>query len=143
MKTTLSIIMGCLLCAAVYAQDFTYSYDVAGNRIKREITQSQQQQILDNPEESLQTTAQEKNEPAFAVLLYPNPTSGILTLELPELQAGEQGSINVYSNMGQIVLQQRSVTAAQTLNLYNLLPGYYIVHITVGNKTVIKQIIKQ
>ncbi len=51
--------------------------------------------------------------------------------------------ITVHSQTGALVFQQKQVTAAQTLQLSSLLPGYYVVRIVVGEKMVIKGIIKQ
>jgi hypothetical protein len=135
--------------------NLTCTYDAAGNRVKREPAQAVPRPLSATTDSSGKTTAPQEaagrslqqqpaeNAPAFEVRLFPNPTLGMLTLELPELKAGETGEITVHSQMGALVFRQQRVTAIQTIYLSGLLPGYYAVRITVGNKVVVKGIIKQ
>ncbi len=155
-KITILLITVLYYSIAIAQQiNFVYTYDAAGNRVKRELAQplpvmplavvqqdSSLQLTQPEPVNAL-NTPQTQDAPAFEVRLFPNPTSGWVNLELPEWQAGETGQITVHSQTGALVFQQKQVTAAQTLQLSNLLPGYYLVRIVVGEKMVIKGIIKQ
>ena len=152
MKKTI-FVLACMLCSVIsFAQTFTYAYDAAGNRVLREAPEPPQAAVLSSvlPEKDSVVSstpalleAKAANEPAFAVNIYPNPTSGHLTLELPELQRNEQGEITIHSSMGQLVYRQASVSEIQSLSLYSLSPGYYIVRIVIGDKMVTKTVIKQ
>ena len=80
---------------------------------------------------------------AFPVILYPNPTYGQFTLELPDFKSGEKGYIIVYDQMGKAVINQKYVSLSQYFDISGVMPGYYIIHIMVNDKLVIKKIIKQ
>jgi hypothetical protein len=60
-----------------------------------------------------------------SVLLFPNPTNGQFTI------AGVAGdySVEVYNNMGQLLLRQDAVQANTTLNLQEQAAGVYHVHV--------------
>ena len=75
------------------------------------------------------------------VLLYPNPTTGDLKVELPEF-VGEGGLIKIYSSIGTLVYQQ-SVRAipegALTLHLHNLQAGMYLLSFQQGEQVQVSQ----
>ncbi len=62
--------------------------------------------------------------------LYPNPTTGTLTIELP---GGEGGSIALYNLLGQNVYQA-TLAGGQTTLALNLPPGLYLYRIGSGNQ---------
>lgn len=152
-----------LLCVQMKAQQkFTYGYDESGNRIKRELVSTMllmaAKDSMPEQEEEVSLTEQtaspfglqpftsqelEAKVDAFAVHIYPNPSNGVYTLELPELQDGEQGMLQVYSTLGQLVREQRAVRKVQSVNITGTMPGYYLVKVTVEGKVVVKTLIKQ
>ena len=144
-----------LLCVTMQAQQkFTYAYDEAGNRTKRELVStmalmaaadsSEVENTLDllNLKE-LQQDDNLKRQDAFKVQIYPNPSNGIYTIELPELQPNEHGTLQVYSVMGQIVQEYKNIRNLQVVNIASAMPGYYLVKIVVGEKEVAKTLIKR
>jgi hypothetical protein len=62
--------------------------------------------------------------------LYPNPTTGTLTIELP---GGQGGSMALYNLLGQSVYQTTLAGGQTTLTL-NLPPGLYLYRIGSGNQ---------
>ncbi len=64
--------------------------------------------------------------------LYPNPTTGTLTIELP---GGQGGSMALYNLLGQSVYQATLAGGQTTLTL-NLPPGLYLYRIGSGGKAV-------
>jgi hypothetical protein len=62
--------------------------------------------------------------------LYPNPTTGTLTIELP---GGQGGSMALYNLLGQNVYQA-TLAAGQTTLALNLPPGLYLYRIGSGNQ---------
>ncbi len=64
--------------------------------------------------------------------LYPNPTTGTLTIELP---GGQGGSMALYNLLGQSVYQATLAGGQTTLTL-NLPPGLYLYRISSGGKAV-------
>ncbi len=64
--------------------------------------------------------------------LYPNPTMGTLTVELPN---GQGGSMALYNLFGQSIYQT-TLTGGQTTLALNLPPGLYLYRIGSGGKAV-------
>jgi hypothetical protein len=149
----LTIMLLMLLSGISYSQtNFTYTYDAAGNRIKREIKtvlMSAAMPVNDTIETALfdneqgEANAFEDNTgDAFPTILYPNPTYGQFTLDLPDFKPGEKGYITLYDQMGKIIVHQKYVSASQYFDISNVLSGFYVAHIMVNDKLVIKKIIK-
>lgn len=153
MKRIIIILIGGFYCSVVSAQEdsFVYTYDAVGNRLKREVIQAVPVMLMNTIDSTRHTVQpaianiqqQVQNTPAFEVRMFPNPTNGLVTLELPELKTGEHGQITVHSQVGKLVFLQKHVTTAQSINLGNLLPGYYVVRVVVSDKMVLTGIIKQ
>jgi hypothetical protein len=125
---------------ALQAQEVRYTYDVAGNRTGYEV----EQQVQDT------TIIQKVTEPAllaqsqevFTVRMYPNPVSGILHIELPELQHGQTGTLEIYSSMGNPAIQPKPLGCTQSIDLSGILPGVYVVRVTAGKHSAVTKIIK-
>ncbi len=64
--------------------------------------------------------------------LYPNPTTGTLTIELPN---GQGGNMALYNLLGQSVYQT-TLAGGQTTLALNLPPGLYLYRISSGGKAV-------
>ncbi|ALI98055.1 Ig-like domain-containing protein [Rufibacter tibetensis] len=79
--------------------------------------------------------------------VYPNPTIGNVSLQLPVLASRDNLSIMVYSHRGELVLQASGLE--QTLNqrlsekMSTALPGMYLVKVQVGDKTYETRLIKK
>jgi len=70
------------------------------------------------------------------VEVYPNPTSGILNIELNTIN--ENTTITLYNSVGQLLIKENLTTTKRTIDLNNLASGIYFVRI--GNTT--KRIVK-
>jgi len=72
----------------------------------------------------------EKMPPRITFQIFPNPTSGDLMLEIPEIISQEL-SIHIVSFTGQILLSQKAESGKgiQTIDTYSLPTGMYIVQI--------------
>ncbi|MBP5649806.1 MAG: T9SS type A sorting domain-containing protein [Bacteroidales bacterium] len=76
--------------------------------------------------------------------IYPNPTSGKVSISLPESWGERASQISVYNVNGQRVLAKSVETQPIEINLQDLPNGMYMVQIICDNKQVIsKKIIKQ
>ena len=78
----------------------------------------------------------------FELELYPNPTFGLINIKWGH---AEDADVFIYSRLGQLI-SQSNITAfsATTLDVQNLLPGYYIIKaVTASNQTFISKLIKQ
>ena len=71
--------------------------------------------------------------------MYPNPTSGKVTINIPEFKG--DGMVSVYGINGNLVKQEPITTQKFVLELENALPGVYLVKINSGDKQTIEQLI--
>jgi hypothetical protein len=133
------------------AQKVVYDYDDSGNRIKRYkvvVTKSLAiDTIFDKTERDSTQNAAEESDPfekedAFEVLVYPNPTHGMLEIELPELKTNQKTHLYLYSQTGILVKQAGQLQKRQSVDISNQSAGIYILRITVDDKTVLRKIIK-
>ncbi|MDR2563769.1 MAG: T9SS type A sorting domain-containing protein [Prevotellaceae bacterium] len=159
MKTFI-LFMGLTTAAAFGAssQALVYRYDASGNRIKRELENPGQVGSPAAPQSVSASTAEialdadtatvKLSEPAtvakepFRVEVYPNPTEGLVEIELPDLKKGEKGRIRIYSLQGATVYEKQSVQNRQSADISHCMPGIYALYVTVNNKTVMRTIIK-
>lgn len=125
----------------IIGPDVIYEYNAAGNRVKRYPVVSPgktdgSDTVTTTPtEEQLAQLNQNKNLPleqqeGFNIILYPNPTNGILQV------AAEQGFMGlgnklafVYSLKGELITQQSITISNFTLDFTQQAMGYYIVRV--------------
>lgn len=74
--------------------------------------------------------------------LYPNPGSGVFTVELPENQKQEKTEVIVYNALGQKIISDTQTSKKFTLNLGSQPAGLYLVSLINGNSHTTKKIIK-
>jgi len=94
-----------------------------------------------DPQEEANVSNAQEPEP-FRMVIYPNPTTGYFTLELPGLQAETIGNLMILSNMGQLVYSQNRLTQIQAININSAPAGLYLIRIITGNKQYVVSIIK-
>ena len=74
------------------------------------------------------------------VIVYPNPTQGILTIQLPENRP-EKTMLRLFDIQGRNILSKESSNAKETLNIENLSDGIYMLSIQNGHLKTTKKII--
>jgi pimeloyl-ACP methyl ester carboxylesterase len=75
------------------------------------------------------------------VSLYPNPANNYFTIKIAN--NNHWGRIQLYNTLGQILLiEELEASIEKTISLNNLPSNIYFLHITQGEKTVIKKIVK-
>ncbi len=76
--------------------------------------------------------------------LYPNPTYGTFTLEITNIEAENDITVEILSIMGsKIFSKQLSPQRIHTLDLADQKPGMYIIRVTKGEKTGVERLIKR
>ena len=70
--------------------------------------------------------------------IYPNPTSGIFTIELTELS--ENSSLTVYDMLGKIIVRKESITTTTQIDLSGNEKGIYLINIQTNNKQTVRKI---
>lgn len=83
---------------------------------------------------SVNTQGELNNAWIKEVSIYPNPSTGILTIELGNLNTSET-KIQVLNSVGQVVLEESSIQES-TLNIHDLPNGLYLVEV-ISNKQII------
>ena len=138
-KFVLLCISLCYLWAA-YGQDvIRYSYDNAGNRIKREIALSRASEAKDdkNPE-SYSDRIEE-----HGIRIYPNPTKGDLVINISNIDTENQVTVILYNIEGKL-MRRAEVNAGQAfMDIRDEQNGIYLMQINIDENSTIWKIFKE
>lgn len=120
-------------------QTVVFEYDAAGNRTQRYQAKKEKSLEADllhfeNPLPEINTELQAK--------VYPNPTSGILNIEI-NLSETLPVNITLVDQQAKQVLKSGISENAETLNLTHLQPGTYFLRLHNTEKKLVYKIIKQ
>lgn len=140
LKILFSLSMMFFLATMAHAQTgYVYEYDDAGNRIQRlirEINMKTGDALLTD---TLPFTEQLNN---IEVKIYPNPTEGLLKLELVNVVDENNVTVKLFDMNGrQLLIQNISILAE--LDLSSFPTGKYILHILADGNTSSWAIIKE
>ena len=143
------MIAGCCLPRLVYAQtvDYGFEYDASGNRTSRWVIQIRSAKI---PKDSLSLTSpKDKESEVFRemldnreVAIYPNPTKGLLTVEIP-LSNNDLSRITLHDIQGRTLMEFKNATTTTQIDLSGQPPAIYLLRIFINNKSMTWKIIKQ
>lgn len=143
MKKILFIVFFALMQLPSFAQkEIGYTYDGAGNRIKRELlfvksktrAKSEQDRQPDNYMDKLNKQL---------ITISPNPTHGIIRIHIDKYSTEDQYAIYVYTVGGEKVFHSAYVEPTTNIDLSNLSDGIYLLKIANSDKSVTWKIIKQ
>lgn len=122
---------------SINAEKISYSYDSSGNRIKREIvlaTKSMNQRS-ENTRYSEMLSERHVN-------IYPNPTRGVLKLDITGKDNMDEAIIQIFSVSGQQILSVIASDFPMELDISSQPDGIYILHIRIGSDESSWKIIK-
>ena len=140
LKHTLLAVLCFFAVLSLKAQETVFfGYDDAGNRILRSLQAKEKTLEADmlhfeNPLPEINTELQAK--------VYPNPTHGILNIEINNTEALPV-TITLIDRQAKQVLQREVSENAETLNLAHLAPGTYFLRLHNTEKKLVYKIIKQ
>lgn len=127
-----------------------YGYDAAGNRTSKSITLSKTLKKMAKPETDEmfenEAFAIDFDEPQIDVVdkreikIYPNPTKGVLRVDIPEV---DNGNIAIYDLKGTLICSVFNLTKSNNIDLSDVANGIYIMQITIGAETTTWQIVKE
>ena len=139
MKKTLICIL--LLHAAMNfsAQNLTYTYDAAGNRIGRVILMK----VPQAPEGIQNETAVNDLIAEKAIAIFPNPTKGIVTVEIKDYSVQMQAEFRLMDLSGRTIINRKASSSIQTFDLSRFAAGTYLMQICINGETVVWKIIKE
>ncbi|WP_044269397.1 T9SS type A sorting domain-containing protein [Bacteroides timonensis] len=140
MKKLLCIALVCCVGTYVHAQNkIKYTYDNAGNRIKKEIVLSSTRSILSEEDEQAPYIEEMLNH---EIKIYPNPTKGILNIKIAG-QNKVNGQISIYNIVGKLIEKTELSDSNQTFDLSAQPNGIYIMQIKIEDKVSSWKIIKE
>lgn len=120
-----------------------YSYDAAGNRVKREI-------VMPVPKAMAKQQTFAADGQAFTdmlrdhtVKIYPNPTEGALQVSISGLTGTDKCSLGVYTSQGAQILTENVKTDHVDIDISNHPAGVYLLRITINNHSTTWKIIKK
>ena len=136
MKTLYLLV--CLLAAVLFSEiaqgqtTYEFTYDASGSRLPRAVIQMKSATI---PTDSLEAKQAKKplddSVGPQKTRIYPNPTKGLLRIDLPELRE-QLATIRLYDSNGKLIIQQSAVELNNELNLAAYPTGIYILTIQIG-----------
>jgi hypothetical protein len=144
-----------LVCAFIInpikSQSFSYSYDNAGNRIKRMVIVIPNQSgasIFDPQTQSLSKAAQTDKKvndelSGSEITIYPNPTRGEIVIRISPITPEMEGILEVYSLDGKLILALSQFQEYNLVDLTNVVPGNYILKLSIANKEKSYMIVKK
>jgi len=141
----------CLLFTSLtLAQTVRYAYDPAGNRISRTIVLNTLRSAPQNETEEEEEEEKEAS-PTFVeqltddlqVKIYPNPTKGLLQIEIAGNENDNNTPIAVFNQSGQQILATQTAGQITPVDLSGVPAGTYILRLIIRERTENYTIIKK
>lgn len=143
MKKILFIIFFALMQLPSCAQyEISYTYDAAGNRIKRELLLGKSQTRAKREQGEYPNSYVDKLDKQ-QITITPNPTRGKIRVLIDKYSSDDRYVISVYTIGGSQVFYSANVEATTDIDLSNHSNGVYILKIANANKSITWKIIKQ
>lgn len=122
------------------AQTISYAYDSSGNRIRRELRMNAKSMPKQTVVEEIhvQETLSERG-----IHIYPNPTKGMLRVEIVGYVNSDKGNIDIFNLSGHRFLSKPLDSACVTLDISSADNGIYILHISLNGGSTSWKIIKE
>lgn len=131
--------MTCVFCMSVHASrpTISFSYDGAGNRIKKELRIGMQYAPADKAAYVSEMLSDK------TVRIYPNSPSGFLTVEISGLEGSDHAEARLFSLSGQQMNLLRLEESQCAIDMRDFDNGVYILHIILNRKETSWRIIKE
>lgn len=122
--------------------EIIYAYDDAGNRISRNLVTTSLKSTDDSDEDEFQKFTLDNNSD---ILIYPNPTPGLLNIEITNYTSEEDNNIRVkvYSVNGTLILENEFFSGSFSVDLSEKQNGTYLMDMSVNSKNQYFTIIKK
>ena len=121
-----------ILFPTLQSQDkVTYRYDAAGNRISRTISISPRSTAVEEDEEE-QLDVYSEIFSDITLKIYPNPTTGLLKVEIYNLPEYQMATIWLYSMSGQLITNINNVSNNADIDISGQPAGVYVMRIIAG-----------
>ena len=137
----LSVVLSMWAGLDICAQRIKYTYDNAGNRLTRqkEIVVQTRGALSDEEEPSVY----EEELSETKVTIYPNPTRGMLKVDISGVEKFENARISLYDLTGKLLQQWAGISQSNEIDLSERTPGMYIMQIVYNGNASSWKIIKE
>lgn len=137
----LSVVLSMWAALDICAQRIKYTYDNAGNRLTRqkEIVVQTRGALSDEEEPSVY----EEELSETKVTIYPNPTRGMLKVDISGVEKFENARISLYDLTGKLLQQWAGISQSNEIDLSERTPGMYIMQVAYNGKISSWKIIKE
>ncbi|MDR2887781.1 MAG: T9SS type A sorting domain-containing protein [Bacteroidales bacterium] len=148
MKPVFFILIFLLTGIYCSAQTIEYVYDNAGNRtLRRIISMSAPQpakRALPAPEEEPETPPLiDEMVGEMQVRIFPNPTKGILGIEIKGAEGDEEIALMLYGGQGALLLERKIRAGYSALDLSAYASGWYVLRLQSGSYRQEYKIVKE
>ncbi len=124
----------------IFSQYIGYGYDAAGNRIKRVVVMSTySNDSRKAPKKSFVSEMLSDK----TIRIYPNPTKGMLKIEVSGWSELDAGSITVFNTNGARLVSTPLSDPATTVDITGCAPGIYLMLVRINDKESTWKIIKE
>lgn len=141
-------VFSCLLLCSIYsanAQNFTFSSDANGNRTGRTFTLLKSTVTVTPDTVQIFKESEVANDQIGNVLitLFPNPTEGIVIVQIQNLEQNLSSQLRVYDYSGRLIISRTNLQDSNTIDLGEAESGTYLVKIIIGDNASDWKIIKE
>jgi hypothetical protein len=120
----------------------SYGYDAAGNRISRTIVMPSAKSAP-APDKEEQPAVHSEMLSDIQLKIYPNPTEGLLKVEIRNLPEGQKANIWLYDLSGRLISSFKDVSDYASINISGQPAGVYLLKIAAGEYRTEWKIIKK
>lgn len=143
MKKIFVVILFAFMQLPSFAQyELGYTYDAAGNRIKRELLLGKSQTRAKRGLNEFQDNYTDRLDKQL-IKISPNPTHGIIRVHIDRYSNDEQYVISVYTVGGEQVFYSGMVEETTDVDLSGRPNGIYLLKIANANNSITWKIIKR
>mgnify|MGYP000958615018 CR=1 FL=1 len=139
----LFVVLSMWAAADAYAQNkIKYTYDSAGNRLSRQKEIVVQTRGVLSDDEGEPSIYEEKLSET-KVTIYPNPTRGMLKVDISGVEKFENARISLYDLTGKLLQQWAGISQSNEIDLSERTSGVYIMQIVYNGNASSWKIIKE
>ncbi len=145
MKTIFNMILVLITSMSgslLYAQNtITFGYDAAGNCVSRTITITTQKVAPMPVAETAVVYSEMLSD--IQIKIYPNPTDGLLKVEIQNLSESQIAEIRLYNLSGRLIIAQKAIEGTSEIDISDQPAGIYVMKIMAGEYQTEWRIIKK
>jgi hypothetical protein len=145
MKKNILLFMALTLCvnAPVAAQSVEFVYDEAGNRISRTIVLATPNLRSGATDTDATSPLEEQPAAGLQLVIYPNPTAGLLQVELSGMATDETAQLALFDLQGENLLQTTVTSQIVPVDMSKYPAGVYLLRLTLRGRPTDYKIVKQ